>query len=73
MDLFFNLSSYARKGHLGLFLFVDWYKNKIYGIMFTILDFILYYFAFEHEKEFCAADQRLASVTSALFRPGENV
>ena len=41
--------------------------------MFTILDFILYYFAFEHEKEFCAADQRLASVTSALLRPGENV
>ena len=73
MDLFFNLSSYARKGHLGLFLFVDWNKNKIYGIMFTILDLILYYFAFQHEKEFCAADQHLASVNGAPFRPGENV
>ena len=73
MDLFFNLSSYARKGRLGLFLFVYWNKNKIYGIMFTILGLILYYFAFQHEKEFCAADQHLASVNGAPFRPGENV
>ena len=41
--------------------------------MFTILGLILYYFAFQHEKEFCAADQHLASVNGAPFRPGENV
>lgn len=40
--------------------------------MFTILDLILYYFAFQLEKEFCATDKRLAPVNGAPFRPGGN-